>query len=330
MRGIEKEIIVDLRDFDKDILTAALEAGVKRVILEKGRSAQAHNLGRITVISEDGDEIPGKDIHFEEITSKEDEDRILKNKGDIFILAKDWKIIPLENLVSRSDRIFAFGEADEIPMLFGVLERGVRGVIIKPKSPSEIRKALALANRKGDKIPLVEAVVTKVVDVGMGERSCIDTCSIMKEGEGMLVGSTSNFMFLIHAESIKTEYCATRPFRVNAGAIHSYALLEGNKTKYLQEVSPGDKVMVLSADGSARSAIVGRNKIEERPLLLLEAQAEGRKASVILQNAETIRLVIPGGAYVSVSKIKPGDKVLVKTDSVGRHFGQAIREMIRE
>ena len=39
--------------------------------------------------------------------------------------------------------------------------------------------------------------VLEVREVGSGERVCVDTASMLTTGEGMLVGSRSNFMFLI-------------------------------------------------------------------------------------------------------------------------------------
>jgi len=74
-----------------------------------------------------------------------------------------------------------------------------------------------------------------------------------------------------------------------------------------------------------------RTKIERRPLLLVDAEAEGgTKASLILQNAETIRLVAPGGNAISVVNLAAGDKILGCVLEGGRHFGMAVKETIRE
>jgi 3-dehydroquinate synthase II len=75
---------------------------------------------------------------------------------------------------------------------------------------------------------------------------------------------------------------------------------------------------------------VGRNKIERRPLLLVEAEAGGETVSLILQNAETIRLTTPTGEALSVALLKPGDQVLAHVESGGRHFGQQVEETITE
>jgi 3-dehydroquinate synthase II len=122
---------------------------------------------------------------------------------------------------------------------------------------------------------------------------------------------------------------ASRPFRVNAGAVHEYALV-GEKTRYLSELASGDPALIVTKRGEARKATIGRVKIERRPLLYIEAEADGRKISAILQNAETIKLVAADGSSIPVTKLKPGDRVLAKLEKEARHFGMKIDETIIE
>ena len=50
----------------------------------------------------------------------------------------------------------------------------------------------------------------------------------------------------------------------------------------------------MDGRGSERTAVVGRIKVESRPLVLVEAETEdGRVVSTLLQNAETVKLVGP-------------------------------------
>lgn len=75
---------------------------------------------------------------------------------------------------------------------------------------------------------------------------------------------------------------------------------------------------------------VGRVKIERRPMILVEAEVNGRSLSLIVQNAETVRLVSNGGSK-SVSELKAGDEVLVRVEDGGRHFGTLVAdEMVIE
>jgi 3-dehydroquinate synthase II len=328
----EKELIVDVRPFNKEIITSAIEAGVKKIIIPKNYSEQVQKLGRIETISEDGSIILGKDFVEQEIKSKEDEINALElaKKSSIIIHANDWKIIPLENLVSKSENIYVSCKLKEIPTMLTVLEKGVKGVVIKPKNRQEIIDAVKELNKQGTKIELSEAEIITIKILGSGERSCVDTCNLMSLGEGMLVGNSPQMLFLVQSESMEVEYCATRPFRVNAGSVHSYVLMPNEKTKYLLELKSGDEALSVNFNGETKKVIVGRNKIENRPLVLIEAKIGNQRGAVILQNAETIRVVTKKGESISVSELKKGDKILVKIGEAGRHFGQAIKEKIIE
>jgi 3-dehydroquinate synthase II len=144
------------------------------------------------------------------------------------------------------------------------------------------------------------------------------------------VGNTSSAFLLVQAETQENPYVAPRPFRVNAGAVHAYALMPGGNTAYLSEIAVSERVALVSAGGQVTEACVGRTKIEKRPLLLVEAEGAGRRASLILQNAETVRLVGEDGRPISVAALKVGDRVLGATAEAGRHFGVAVKESIVE
>lgn len=146
----------------------------------------------------------------------------------------------------------------------------------------------------------------------------------------MLVGNSSSALFLVHGETLESGYVAARPFRVNAGAVHAYILLPDGATKYLSELRAGDEVLIVDRDGRSRSAIVGRVKVERRPLLLIEAEAQGHRFTTIVQNAETIRFVTPEGSALSVAQLRPGDELMIRLEEGGRHFGMRIRETIAE
>jgi 3-dehydroquinate synthase II len=146
----------------------------------------------------------------------------------------------------------------------------------------------------------------------------------------MLVGSSSAAMFLVHAESVENPYVEPRPFRVNAGPVHAYLRVPGGKTRYLSELAAGDPALIVRSNGSTYAAVIGRVKVERRPLALVRAQADSDEIATILQNAETIRLVAPDGQPISVVALKPGDEVLVALEKAGRHFGMKIEETIEE
>ena len=138
-------------------------------------------------------------------------------------------------------------------------------------------------------------------------------------------------MFLVHAENIENPYVAPRPFRINAGAVHSYVRVPGGATRYLGELETGDPVLIVNKDGGSYASSVGRSKIEKRPMLVVYARdGEGIEYSVVLQNAETIRLTAPDGTAASVASLKAGDRVMGYVEKGGRHFGMAVDETIKE
>jgi 3-dehydroquinate synthase II len=179
-------------------------------------------------------------------------------------------------------------------------------------------------------LPMETARIVETKILGMGDRVCIDTCTQMTQGQGMLIGNASDAFFLVQSESEENPYVAARPFRVNAGPIHAYVLVPDGKTRYLSELGTGEEVMIIDHNGGTQIANIGRCKIERRPLILVVAEVENKRISTIVQNAETIRLVQPGGTSVSVTSLKEGTEVLVHREAGGRHFGMKIEETLEE
>lgn len=253
----------------------------------------------------------------------------------LIVIGTDWKVIPLENLIAGLQKIdveiiAGVRNAQEAKLALETLEHGSDGVLLDTDNLSEIKKVISVRERSGmEKIPLVKATITKVKPVGMGDRVCVDTASLMIPGEGMLIGSQSNGLFLVHSESEESPYVAARPFRVNAGAVHAYIRV-GEKTRYLSELASGDEVLIVDSEGETRPAVVGRVKIERRPLMLVEAEVEGTMIKTLLQNAETIKLVGGDGKPVPVTALKEGDEVMVYFEAAARHFGIKIEETIIE
>lgn len=326
-----KELWVDVRPWRKDLATTAIESGADVLVVED--AARVRELGRVTTVAPDGDLVPGKDVFEINVQDRRSEEEAVRRSGEGYVIVRtpDWTVIPLENLVSRAERIIAaVGDRKEAELALGALEKGVRGVLLKTGDPSVIRDVGKLLKEGTGTVELVPFAITAIRPVGMGDRVCVDTCTMMEEGQGILVGNTSSAFLLVQAETQENPYVAPRPFRVNAGAVHAYALMPGGKTAYLSEIAVSERVALVSADGQVTEACVGRTKIEKRPLLLVEAAGGGRHASLILQNAETVRLVGEDGRPISVAALKAGDRVLGATAEAGRHFGVAVKETIVE
>jgi 3-dehydroquinate synthase II len=256
------------------------------------------------------------------ISSNEDLEEIViasKYGADFVIVeAVDWKIIPLENLIAKLQKtrtkIYTTTKnSDEIRTMFSVLEHGVNGVILETADVNQIENSHKLLDNPNFKLKY--ARILELKDVGMGERVCVDTVSMMTIGEGMLIGSKSNFLFLVHNESVGSSFTSPRPFRVNAGAVHCYTAMSDGTTKYLSELEAGVEILVVSKDGTSRKSTVGRSKIESRPMKLVKAQIGDSWGTVILQNAETIRLISKDNRLISVTDLKVGDQILAYTKS---------------
>ncbi len=344
----------------KETVKDALESSIPAVMIPKEDIKKVKELGTIKTISNDLDAdivVINKDEDLDilfnaknlgketgvyvSIESKEDEEYASEvsryNYVDYIILeGKDWTIIPLENLIADlfNENVKIVSVANNIEdakTAYEILEKGVDGVLLIPKDTNEIKDFSRLIEKmNSERLKLEYAVIRKAEPVGSGDRVCIDTCSMMELGEGMLIGSYSRGLFLVHSETVENPYVATRPFRVNAGPVHAYILCPGNRTRYLSELKAGDSVLIVDKDGMTREGIIGRVKIEKRPLMLIEAEYNGDIIRTILQNAETIRLVGEDGKPISVVNLKEGDKVLIKVDENARHFGMAIKETIIE
>ena len=251
--------------------------------------------------------------------------------GERLVLAQGWEIIPVENLLAQpavaGKLAVEAASLAEARLAAGVLECGVPVVVVLPEALASLKNIVSELKLSQGTLTLDKATITEVKTVGLGHRVCVDTLTLMERGQGMLVGNSSAFTFLTHAETEHNEYVAARPFRINAGGVHAYAMMPG-------ELRSGDEVLIVDKDGRTSLATIGRIKTEVRPMLMITAQMETpegtRTGSVFLQNAETIRLVRPDGTPVSVVALRPGDEVICRADVAGRHFGMRIQENIRE
>jgi 3-dehydroquinate synthase II len=328
-----KQVWVKAIPWNKEVALAAVECGADALWAPPGFASEVRKIGIIPIVAEDGDLKLGQDVVEKEIQEKRDEEEILSLtlSKKVIVRGVDWTIVPLENLLSRTNNIFVeIRNPQEGQTARGILERGVEGVVINNPDPDAVRQILIMLRGENEKIELLTARVKRIEPLGSGDRVCVDTCSSMVSGEGMLVGNSSQALFLIHSENVENPFVNTRPFRVNAGPVHAYIRMADGQTKYLSEIRTGDRVLIVNFGGRNYPAVVGRAKVERRPLVLVEAEEKGQTVSVILQNAETIRLVQPDGKTISLIDLQEGNEVLVYREKGGRHFGIQIDETIVE
>ena len=368
-----KKIILNFEDKGsdfKELVQEAFNKDILNFLVSKETHSEFENIERVKIYSKDLDISPdlfiytNKDILMQtiakgdlkgnlgfhmELKSKDDEREIIElsktgNVDFIIASAKDWKIIPFENLIAEmhnneTDLIAEVEDIKEAELMLKTLEIGVDGILMTPKDANDL---VDLKNLMFETfiIELTKAKVIKIDNIPEAERVCIDTASLLRPGEGMLIGSTAMGFALVHAEVFETQFVASRPFRVNAGDVSAYILVPNNdpdkiyRTNYLSELKGGKKVLAVTNKGEARIVSIGRVKIETRPMLRFELEASrGDKTvplSCICQNAETIRLVDANGNAKSVVDIKVGDEIIVHIGPGATHFGTAIKETIIE
>jgi len=323
---MSKEIWAKAVPFDKKFVTLALESGVDAILADDADVEKIQALGRVRVV-------PLSGVAIAAVASKADEEEAVRllQKGETVFLARGCEIIPVENILAQGTGLgMEAASLAEAKLAAGILERGVDRILVLPEAAADLKKIVADLKISQGTIGLSPAVVTEITPVGLGHRVCVDTISMLRTGQGMLVGNSSAFTFLVHAETESNPYVAARPFRINAGAVHAYAAMPGDKTRYLEELAAGDEVLIVSATGETSLAVVGRVKVEVRPMLLVAARIGDTEGKLFLQNAETIRLVRADGSPVSVVSLRVGDEILCRTDVAGRHFGMRIAEDIKE
>jgi 3-dehydroquinate synthase II len=210
------------------------------------------------------------------------------------------------------------------------MERGADAVLLDADDPDEIRRTVAARDAaERETLDLSWAEVETIERAGLADRVCVDTSALLEDVEGMLVGSLARGLFFVHAETAESPSVARRPGRVHAGAAHAYVRTPGGETKYLSELGSGDEVQVVDTEGQTREAVVGRSKIEKRPMFRVVATVEDDRIETLLQNAETIKVAARDGR-TAVTDLEPGDEVRVYYDDTARHFGEAVEESIIE
>ncbi|GFP79249.1 3-dehydroquinate synthase [Phtheirospermum japonicum] len=312
----------------KEVMTAAIERGWNTFIFHSGRRELAAEWSSIALLFPlfieegglfDSDHI--KIASFFEISSPgqlEKLEPLNEQAENVVVNLLDWQAIPAENIIAAiqgsQKTVFAISKTLSEAQMF-------------------LENYIDKRNDEGSVLELTKAVVTNSQMVGMGDRVCVDLCSIMKPGEGLLVGSFARGLFLVHSECLESNYISSRPFRVNAGPVHAYVAVPGGKTSYLSELKAGKEVLVVDQNGKQRTAIVGRVKIETRPLILVEAKSDEDSqtcySNIFLQNAETVALVSSFGG-IPVTSLKIGDEILLRVQGGARHTGIEIQEFIVE
>ncbi|MGX7829184.1 3-dehydroquinate synthase II [Actinokineospora sp. 24-640] len=306
-------------------LSAAAEAGTTVVLTNPDLIGAARGTGRdvgVRVTVDDGPSL--------------DRCRALIGHVDHLIVDfTDPTNIPLELLLAaaqgtRTRVVKRVADRGDAEVSSGVLETGPAGLMFAVADLAQaggLTEGLLRARRVD--VPLVEATVTAVRHAGMGYRGCVDTTWLFGPDEGMVVGSTSSGGLLVCAEVHHLPYMNLRPFRVNAGGVHSYVWADGG-TEYITDLAAGGTVLAVDTAGSGYPVRVGRVKTELRPLRLIQAEADGVALNIFLQDDWHVRVFDADGKPTNCTSVTPGTKLLAHVCEPGRHVGIKVTESIIE
>ncbi|HTT74165.1 MAG TPA: 3-dehydroquinate synthase II [Thermoplasmata archaeon] len=321
------------------IVDRARRRGFRRFVVPEGTPFVAEDGDELTVRGTDGLRV-GSDpspVPVRPIADAEELERAVAATPTGGLLVIEWsgdRVIPLENAIAQRGRRFALWayarSPAEVPAALGALEHGADRVVVEIRGPEEIDMLEALvegalpAGLEWRSVP-----ARRVHPAGIGDRVLVDTTSLLRPSEGLLVGSAAAFLFHVASEAVGSRFSRPRPFRVNAGAAHSYVLMADGATRYLAELEAGDAVLAVEPNGTARAVRVGRIKIERRPLVVVEADDDGVGRTVFLQEAETVRLSTASGR-VATAELRAGAALWGVRLPPARHLGQTVHETIEE
>ncbi|MFD7068327.1 3-dehydroquinate synthase II [Streptomyces sp. NPDC059913] len=256
---------------------------------------------------------------------------------DVLVISfSDETNIPLELIIaeaqsSRTTVVKRVWSLNDALVTRGVLQHGPEAMLLRVDTPGDVASlGNAFAAFNTEQVDLVAAEVTDVRSIGMGVRGCVDTADLFQEDEGMLVGSTSSGGLLVCAEVHYLPYMNLRPFRVNAGASHSYVWTPRGRTSYITDLRAGEPALAVSTSGRARPVVVGRVKSEMRPLRLIECRVGNATINTIVQDDWHVRLFDAEGKVRNCTTIRPGDRMMAVAANPGRHVGIAVSETIVE
>lgn len=302
----------------------------------------------------EGEQVLGAHVIINDGTTQNDGIAHMGTVDWIMVECETWSMIPLENLIAhRSGSHTKIAAVINTPLEAQgagfALEQGVDALVISSE-PTMLEAALSVKAQRLERQEVDHAVdstamqslqlaplsVQSVEQAGLGDRYCLDFLSSFSQGEGILVGSSARTLFLVHSETIPSTFVPTRPFRVNAGAAHAYVMMSDGSTKYMAELEAGDNVLAVSTSGETRKFVLGRVKIEQRPMVKITGrktnilQQNDNTSHVFMQQAETVRLVSEHLHAVAVTELQPGQRILGWEGHDARHVGVPVQGGIEE
>ena len=102
--------------------------------------------------------------------------------------------------------------------------------------------------------------IEEIRDIGKGDNVSL-IFQKFKKGHCLLIGPYSRALFLIPLSS-----------KANLGGSSSYLLCKDKKTKYLNELKPGDELLTMNSNGEKSYVIVEKSETKPMPILYISGR----------------------------------------------------------
>jgi hypothetical protein len=149
----------------------------------------------------------------------------------------------------------------EAETALNIMQRGVGGIVLKPRSEADIWEVARLLQAAAASIPLVDAEIIDIRQGGVGYRVFVDTICYMDQTQGALVGNTTHGYFLVLSGSIDNPYTGKKkrpgPLALDWNtAVYQSRIADAGKMQRFEACSPNVEE-VAQYRGYSLSAVDG-------------------------------------------------------------------------
>ncbi len=162
-----------------------------------------------------------------------------------------------------------------------------------------------------------------------GKRVLLDFMENFGREDCVFVGNTFSGFVPVACENHESENYRARTFRFNVGALHQYIMISETETRYIDELLPGDKVLVRVGADTYKRLPIARIKKEIRPFVKLKFKVDEDNIDVILQSNATVSILTERGIK-SINDFVDGDCAYVLKWGNASHLGNIKDEFCEE
>lgn len=184
-------------------------------------------------------------------------------------------------------------------------------------------------SKNSDMEKLVLANLVDKEEFFEGKRVLLDFMENFGREDCIFVGNTFKGFLPVVCENHKSENYRARTFRFNVGALHQYILISETETRYIDELVPGDKVLVRVGEDTYKQLPIARIKKEIRPFIKLKLKADEDFIDVILQSNATVSILTEKGIKL-INDFVEGDSAYILRWGKASHLGNIKNEFCEE